>query len=406
MRIRGSSRKEKIGKFKVEKEAKYLGVQIVGKGREVFRAENKIWIQKAETKANELISQIKSSCDMVVVGKAVWKMMAIPSILFGRAVIPTSDTKIEKLQRIENKVWRYLLGIGGYSTIEALRGEIGASMIKSRIMETMLAYLIDTMASEFTNMKNMMRDTIGREKGRWYDTINRYRLELGLTWERLETMNRATLKKIIRKYDDDNWNLGLISKPVLRFYSKEKKSVGYEFCYRNNYSSKLYARARINALQLEEHKGRGKENYDTTCRLCGVEREDIVHFITKCSSLEQKRDCELMNRNINDPEDRMRELLFRNKNHMEISRMIKNMWELRRKLLNARERKTPQKDQSTVQNVNLPSHGDIRAPCQNPPPSGWVSEPDKNPPQSDRVSEFAKFHLRVVGSPSLIKIHL
>ena len=75
---------------------------------------------------------------MFIVGKAVWKLMAIPSISFGRAVILTSETNINKLQRIENKVWRYLLGIEGYSTIEALRGEIGASMIKSRIMETML----------------------------------------------------------------------------------------------------------------------------------------------------------------------------------------------------------------------------------------------------------------------------
>ena len=47
---------------------------------------------------------------MVIVGNAVWKMMAI------------------KLQRIENKVWRHLLGIGGYSTIEALKREIGASV--------------------------------------------------------------------------------------------------------------------------------------------------------------------------------------------------------------------------------------------------------------------------------------
>ena len=84
MRIRGSSKKEKIGKFKVEKETKYLGIQLGGKGRDIFGAENKIWIQKAEKKANELICQIKSSCDMVIVGKAVWKMMAIPSILFGR----------------------------------------------------------------------------------------------------------------------------------------------------------------------------------------------------------------------------------------------------------------------------------------------------------------------------------
>ena len=48
MRIRGSSREEKIGKFKVEKETKYLEIQLGGKGRDVFGAENKIWIQKAE----------------------------------------------------------------------------------------------------------------------------------------------------------------------------------------------------------------------------------------------------------------------------------------------------------------------------------------------------------------------
>ena len=100
---------------------------------------------------------------MVIEGKAVWKMMHLPSILYGRAVVPTSETNIMKLQRIENKVWRYLLGIGGYSTVEALRGEIGASMIKSKIMETTLAYLIDTMASEFNNVKKMMNDAIRRE---------------------------------------------------------------------------------------------------------------------------------------------------------------------------------------------------------------------------------------------------
>ena len=125
--------------------------------------------------------QIKSSCDMVIVGKAVWKMMELPSILYCRSVVPTSETNINKLQRIENKVWRYLLGIGGYSTIEALRGEVGASMIKSRIMETTLAYLIDTMASDFNNVKDMMNDAITRGKGKWYNNINSYRIELGVT---------------------------------------------------------------------------------------------------------------------------------------------------------------------------------------------------------------------------------
>ena len=74
-----------------------------------------------EKKANAIISQIKKSADKVIVGKAIWKLMAIPAILFGRAVVTTSKNNIERLQRLENKVWRYLLGIGGYATIEALR---------------------------------------------------------------------------------------------------------------------------------------------------------------------------------------------------------------------------------------------------------------------------------------------
>ena len=109
--------------------------------------------------------EIKKSCDMVVVGKAIWKMMHIPAILYGRRVV-TSDTNIIKLQRIENKIWRFLLGIGGYATIEALRGEIGASMVKSRIMEMTIAYILDVMNSEFIALKSMMLDSIKKEKGR------------------------------------------------------------------------------------------------------------------------------------------------------------------------------------------------------------------------------------------------
>ena len=105
------------------------------------------------------------------------------------------------------------------------------------------------------------------EKRKWYNTIKSYKIELGLTWEKLEKIDRASLRKIIREYDNDCWHRGLNSKSVLRFYSTEKKAIGYEFCYRNNYNSKLYARARTNALQLEEHKGRGNKSYNTTCKL-------------------------------------------------------------------------------------------------------------------------------------------
>ena len=58
-------------------------------------------------------------------------------------------------------------------------------------------------------------------------------------------------------------------KTSLRIYKLEKKEIGYKFCYRDNSYSRFLARARTNALQLEEHKGRGQNNYNTNCKLWG-----------------------------------------------------------------------------------------------------------------------------------------
>ena len=131
--------------------------------------------------------------------------MAIPQALYGRAVIPTTETDIKKLQRIENRVWRYLLGIGGYSTVESLRGEIGASSVRARIMESMLAYIINVNNGKFENIKEMMNDAIKRKKGKWYRTVNKYRQDLDLSWEDLLSMDRKALKKCVNKYDTDLW---------------------------------------------------------------------------------------------------------------------------------------------------------------------------------------------------------
>ena len=55
IKVRGSGKENKIGRFKVERETKYLGIQVGGKRRsDIFEAEIKLWIKKAEKKAREL----------------------------------------------------------------------------------------------------------------------------------------------------------------------------------------------------------------------------------------------------------------------------------------------------------------------------------------------------------------
>merc|ERR1712179_712817 len=133
------------------------------------------------------------------------------------------------------------------------------------------------------------------------------------------------------------WFDEMSKKQSLRFYIKEKMEVKYDICYRNNLSSSYYARARINSLKLEEQIGRGKVNYNKKCKLCD-EEEDIVHFTVRCEKLEQKRNYNLLDKEIVDPEERMRVLLFRNEDRQEIGRMIKDMWDMRGQLLKEREK--------------------------------------------------------------------
>ena len=97
---------------------------------------------------------------------------------------------------------------------------------------------------------------------------------------------------------------------------------------------------------------RGKENYNKNCKLCEEEVEDIVHFTTKCKKLEKVRNYDLLDKDIEDPEERMRTLLFRNERKEEIGKMIKKLWDLRKQIMEEIEEKKKNdissKNQQTV----------------------------------------------------------
>merc|ERR1711874_134423 len=216
-KIRGPEEDLDIGDYEMVKEAKYLGVILGGHGRNIFEKANDIFLTNAEKQVYTLIGQIRKSADKVLVGKAIWKLMCLPSILFGRAVVPTNEA-IEGLQRLENRVWRFLMGVGGYSTVDALRGDMGASLVSSRIMETMMLYVIDTMKSGFENIKAMMEDIIKVKKGRWYTSIDKHRENLGITWDDLKEMSREKLKLRVKDYDTKKWKASLQDMSTQRYY--------------------------------------------------------------------------------------------------------------------------------------------------------------------------------------------
>merc|ERR1712082_192270 len=146
-------------------------------------------------------------------------------------------------------------------------------------------------------------------------------------------MSKEDLKRRIKDFDTKIWEDNLATKSTLKFYKEGKTRIGYEFCYRNNANSMFLARARTNSLKLEEAKGRGNPHYNKNCKLCSMGEEDLVHFTMVCPVLEGKRNYSIIDGSISDPTERMLKLLFTQKEHQEVGKMLKNLWNKRMLIL-------------------------------------------------------------------------
>ena len=98
-------------------------------------------------------------------------------------------------------MYRYLLGVAGYVAVAALRGEIGASRMETRVVETVLMYAKDTLTGTFEKVKDYMNHGIETKRSEWIRTAKTYRIELGLSWEQLQSIEKKTTK-------NNNKNLG------------------------------------------------------------------------------------------------------------------------------------------------------------------------------------------------------
>ena len=81
----------------------------------------------------------------------------------------------------------------------------------------------------------------------------------------------------------------MLHKPALKWHREGKLYIGYDKCYSNSKKSEYLAKARTDALQLEEHLGRGRRDADITSKLCRQGEGNLKYFMAECPELETKR---------------------------------------------------------------------------------------------------------------------
>ena len=146
----------------------YLGLEVnkEGIGGEKQRKVN-------EGKARRMTGIIMNSGSRVVnkyeVHKSLWKGVAVPYCLYGAEVTMYREADIEKLEKTQNIMGRWGLGAPRCTAVEALRGDMGWSTFRERIIKGKLAFLkkIEKLSEkdrQKRSYKKMQRDQPGGKR--------------------------------------------------------------------------------------------------------------------------------------------------------------------------------------------------------------------------------------------------
>lgn len=140
---------ESVEGIRVTDKIQYLAHTITNK-KDIFKEQKENMNSKAQNLANMTYSVIAKSCHNITIGKAYWNSVCLPPVLYGSSIFNLTEAEINKLQTIENSVYRQILGAPKYPQKCNLRGGMGASSIKTRIIEGIFIYLNSTIQAYST----------------------------------------------------------------------------------------------------------------------------------------------------------------------------------------------------------------------------------------------------------------
>ena len=93
--------------------------------------------------------------------------------------------------------------------VETLRGEVGASSMEKRFMESRLILARSKWNAKNERMKNMLRRTREDRGNQWNKGLNMYLGRLGYSFEDLVNKSVREIKIKMRFYDNRRWREGI-----------------------------------------------------------------------------------------------------------------------------------------------------------------------------------------------------
>ena len=269
--------------IEVVDELKYLGVTMKNE-RNVFGTHRSAMIEKIRKMSCLTSSVIEKSNHRVLIGKTYWKGVVLPSVLYGMEAINLRVEDVEKLQRSENSMLRRLLRAPRRAAVAGMRGEVGIGTMKTRIIRGRLQYIRRVIQGENALMKKIL-ERLAMANGPWMRWSKKYLECVGLCYNDLKTMTGDQVKRAVAVMAEREWREEVEKRSTLNVYRMFKKDMKEEE-YDGGFESVVWFRARTNCLELNGVK---REEEERICGVCGLEVEDLRHFVARCVELESER---------------------------------------------------------------------------------------------------------------------
>ena len=271
-----------INGLRVVSELKYLGIWVNDSG-DCYKEHKKIKLNLARKMSNITFSVVSRCCNRVIVGSTYWKSVVLPTLLNGAAVVTYTVSELEQLQRVENCVWRYILGAPRCAPVVTLRGEIGASSMEARDMKTKLTYACHLLTTGNEMLKQVARVAF-EEKFKFVEKTLSYAkcVDLQSVFQLAECTKRE-IKERTKLWDTERWRKDKAERSSIEVYDRFKDNIRQEDFYHNDKVSRLVYRLRSNTAKLNWRNRfvGGSE----LCALCEEEEvETLEHFLVKCSA--------------------------------------------------------------------------------------------------------------------------
>ena len=204
---------ENIASIDVVKRMKYLGI-VVNNTRNCFKFHKKEIIKKARKMANMTFSIIEKSSNKLMIGKTYRKSIALPTFLHGNNILNITIDEIKELQKIENSVYRTILNAPKYAPNVTLRGDIGSSTMRKRIINSRFNYMKSIQRGRNKLLEVILENMMLKNDTRWMQTTNKYMIETGMKFGHIRHHTKDGIKRILMTWDDELWKRELHEKTV------------------------------------------------------------------------------------------------------------------------------------------------------------------------------------------------